>query len=107
MGSYRTTSSAWNGLSRPNRQPALSRCTGPGKRSRSRVDLFLSRNGCSVADPFADPHIEFVWLDLHANVTRNHPWKTVPELKTNVYNSYATATVGSSGFEATAFTLRL
>lgn len=30
--------------------------------------------------------IERVWLDLHANVTRNHRCKRMPELMTNVYN---------------------
>ena len=30
--------------------------------------------------------IERMWLDLHANVTRNHQCKTMPELMTNVYN---------------------
>lgn len=30
--------------------------------------------------------IERVWLDLHANVTRNHPCRTMPELMSNVYN---------------------
>lgn len=30
--------------------------------------------------------IERVWLDLHANVTRNHRCQTMPELMQNVYN---------------------
>lgn len=30
--------------------------------------------------------IERVWLDLHANVTRNHRCKQMPELMNNVYN---------------------
>jgi transposase len=30
--------------------------------------------------------IERLWLDLHANVTRNHRCRTMPELMTDVYN---------------------
>jgi transposase len=30
--------------------------------------------------------IERVWLDLHANVTRNHRCRSMPELMGNVYN---------------------
>ena len=55
-----------------------------------RTQRFLSQFGERVALHFLPPYcpdhnrIERVWLDLHANVTRNHRCKTMDELMANV-----------------------
>jgi transposase len=54
------------------------------------VEKYLAKPGCRVRLHFLPPYcpddnkIEHVWLDLHANVTRNHRCRTMEELMVQV-----------------------
>ena len=58
--------------------------------SSKRTKSFLAQFGDRVVLPFLPPYcpddnqIERVWLDLHANVTRNHRCRTMEELMVQV-----------------------
>ena len=70
---------------------SLSAATTPRAAACKKTKRFLAQFGDRVVLHFLPPYcpdynrIERVWLDLHANVTRNHRCKSIEDLMAHVF----------------------